>query len=120
VILQFWNLAEQWEVINRKKRDLVKKVDDDEKALSREDIVIRNERRRIVNETIANLGYLPMTVSFPCTSTVRVAFLSALLYVYTIQIHWSLENSRLPDVAIGLCGTIAAISQLRGAWKATA
>ena len=37
-----------------------------------------------------------------------------------LTIHWSLENSRFPDVGVGLCGTVAAVAQFYTAWKATA
>ncbi|RKP14298.1 peroxisomal biogenesis factor 11 [Piptocephalis cylindrospora] len=39
---------------------------------------------------------------------------------FPLTFHWSIEGSTFPDVAVGICGTIAAILQFRNAWGSTA
>lgn len=38
---------------------------------------------------------------------------------FPLTFHWSIEGSTFPDVAVGICGTIAAILQFRSAWAST-
>jgi len=57
---------------------------------------IRAEKRRLLVDTFINCAYLPLTV------------------------HWSTENSKFPDIGVGICGTLASIAQICVAWKATA
>ena len=38
---------------------------------------------------------------------------------FPLTVHWSLETSSFPDVGVGIFGTIAALVQLKMAWKAS-
>ena len=38
---------------------------------------------------------------------------------FPLTIHWSLEKSSFPDLGVGICGTIAALTQFYMAWKDT-
>lgn len=50
----------------------------------------------ILNELWVNIGYLPLTL------------------------HWSVSTGLIPEVWVGVFGTIAAAAGLRSGWKASA
>ena len=62
--------------------------------LVQEEKAILEEKKSLMYSTIINAAYFPLTL------------------------HWSMETSSLPDVGVGVFGTIAAITQLITAWKA--
>ncbi|CAG8478316.1 10065_t:CDS:2 [Diversispora eburnea] len=95
VLLQFWHLATEWSLLKRKRRDIIKKVDEDEEEIRKQKRELKSEGERIFRETISSIGYLPLTV------------------------HWSIENSTFPEIGVGIFGTLAAFFQLTGAWKGT-
>ncbi|KAJ3020916.1 hypothetical protein HKX48_009520 [Thoreauomyces humboldtii] len=51
------------------------------------------ERRQLYLNVLTNAAYFPLTL------------------------HWSLERSSFPDVAVGVCGTVAAVTQFYTAWQ---
>ncbi len=57
--------------------------------------VIKSEQKVLFLNTVVNSAYFPLTV------------------------HWSLENSSLSDLGVGVFGTVAAIGQIILAWKAS-
>ncbi|CAG8480408.1 9887_t:CDS:2 [Paraglomus brasilianum] len=96
VFLEFWALLQQWQLLKKKERGIVKKVDAQEADILREHKAVQTEKEQIVRSTLINVGYLPLTI------------------------HWSLENSSFPDVGVGFFGTLAAVYQTIGCWKSTA
>ncbi|CAO3680643.1 unnamed protein product [Umbelopsis ramanniana] len=99
VVLEFGRIAEQYRLLKRKEKTLVKSIKDGEitEKTEREQQIasIKNEKKSLLLGTVINTGYLPLTV------------------------HWSLENSSFPDVLVGLFGGIAAVCQVYAAWQAT-
>ncbi|CAG8753813.1 4887_t:CDS:10, partial [Dentiscutata erythropus] len=82
VLLQFWHLAVERSLLVRRRREL--RVDgDDVETILREKRELKSEGDRIFREILINVGYFPLTL------------------------HWSIENSRFPDVGVGIFGTIA-------------
>jgi hypothetical protein len=62
--------------------------------LVQEEKIIQEEKKSLMYSTIINAAYFPLTL------------------------HWSMETSSLPDVGVGIFGSIAAVAQLITAWKA--
>jgi len=62
VVLQLWHLAIEWSMHKRRKRDMIKKVDDDEEEIRKEKRALKAEGERIIRDTLINIGYLPLTV----------------------------------------------------------
>jgi hypothetical protein len=62
--------------------------------VSSEEVLLEQEKSALFYNTLVNAAYFPLTI------------------------HWSLENSSLPDVGVGLFGTIAALGQIITAWRA--
>jgi hypothetical protein len=90
VVLVFFQLFEESRILRLKEKSIVKKNDGDSYKLIDE---IKKSRMRLCSDTVVNMAYFPLTV------------------------HWSLENSNFPDIGVGLCGTIAAITQLKSVWR---
>ena len=63
VVLEFWALLEQWKLLKKRKRSILKKVDAQEADILRENQAVQKEREQIVRSTLINVGYLPLTVS---------------------------------------------------------
>jgi hypothetical protein len=57
-------------------------------------VAIKEERKLLALNALINAAYFPLTI------------------------HWSLEKSSLPDVGVGIFGTIAAVAQIHAAWEA--
>ncbi|CAG8798176.1 45731_t:CDS:2, partial [Gigaspora margarita] len=94
VALQFWHLASEWSILKRRRREL--RVDgEDVETVQKQKRELKAEGDRIFRETLINVGYFPLTL------------------------HWSIENSRFPDVGVGVFGTLAAFYELSHAWRAT-
>ncbi|RIB21242.1 peroxisomal biogenesis factor 11 [Gigaspora rosea] len=94
VVLQFWHLASEWSILKRRRREL--RVDgEDVETVQKQKRELKAEGDRIFRETLINVGYFPLTL------------------------HWSVENSRFPDVGVGVFGTLAAFYELSHAWRAT-
>ncbi|OZJ02011.1 hypothetical protein BZG36_04872 [Bifiguratus adelaidae] len=102
VVLEFARLAEEWRLLKVKEVTIQKKIKRDllqtDKGETKEKVLGELEAAKMRTKigTIVNAAYLPLTV------------------------HWSLEQSSFPDVAVGVCGTLAAIGQLMTAWWDTA
>ena len=62
VILQFWHLATEWRLHKKQCRNVIKKVDEDEDEIRKEKRKLKATGERIIRDTIANIGYLPLTV----------------------------------------------------------
>lgn len=98
VFVYFFQLYEEYNVLKRKQEATESQIK--KGSLSGEETLkkhseIQAEKKRLVLELIINTAYSPLTL------------------------HWSLENSSFPDFGVGICGTIASIGQIYGAWKAT-
>jgi hypothetical protein len=91
VVLYFAQLFEEKRVLDLKQKTLSKKKDE---KLSLELAKIKQQRKDWSMNALINAAYFPLTI------------------------HWSLEQSSFPDVAVGVCGTIAAIAQVHLAWRA--
>jgi hypothetical protein len=86
VILYFYQLFEEYKMLQQKKLG---------KVSSQDLQVIKSEQKVLFLNTVVNSAYFPLTV------------------------HWSLENSSLSDLGVGVFGTVAAIGQIILAWKAS-
>nr|CAG8518390.1 14137_t:CDS:2 [Entrophospora candida]CAG8620937.1 4784_t:CDS:2 [Entrophospora candida] len=84
--------ALMWKIVKRKKLELVKSINFDEKDANSK-IRLRKDHERIVREVFTNIGYFPLTL------------------------HWSIPNSIFPEIGEGIFGTIAAYYELSGVWK---
>ncbi|KAI9356216.1 peroxisomal biogenesis factor 11 [Zopfochytrium polystomum] len=95
VILYFFQLHQEAKILSRKSQELVDRAKrgEEKEALKVEHQTIANELNSLLLNTIINLAYFPLTI------------------------HWSLEKSSFPDIAVGICGTIAAVAQFHSAWK---
>ncbi|CAJ0641759.1 1574_t:CDS:2 [Entrophospora sp. SA101] len=92
VLVQFSCSYLEWKIVKRKKLELIKSIDFDEKDANSK-IRLRKDHERIVREVFTNIGYFPLTL------------------------HWSIPNSIFPEIGEGIFGTIAAYYELSGAWK---
>lgn len=92
VVLYFVQLYQEAMMLVKRQRALTcsKK---DEKELKLEKQAIQDEKQALFINGLINTAYFPLTV------------------------HWSLESSSFPDVAVGFCGTVAAVAQMYTAWK---
>ena len=77
-----------------------------------QEIALRVAARKGDEKAIQSLKELEAT-----KKTWALSFLVNAAY-FPLTIHWSLENSSFPDVGVGLCGTIAALAQIKIAWNA--
>lgn len=92
VVLYFAQLWEENKLLDTKEKLLSKKVEDDVQA-AKELELIRQDRKSLYINTVINSAYFPLTI------------------------HWSLESSSLPDVGVGIFGTIAALAQIYTTWR---
>ncbi|KAJ3056277.1 hypothetical protein HK097_007489 [Rhizophlyctis rosea] len=92
VVLYFAQLWEEHLLLGKREKALGKRVAD-EGLLEPEKRALLEEKKALVLNTVVNAAYFPLTI------------------------HWSLENSTFPDIGVGICGTIAALTQLYGAWQ---
>jgi hypothetical protein len=94
VVLYFFQLHQESKLLSKRSAGLVEraKKGEDKEVLKVESEAISSELNSLIVNTIINAAYFPLTI------------------------HWSLENSKLPDVAVGVFGTIAAIFQVSAAW----
>ncbi|CAG8845456.1 37061_t:CDS:2, partial [Racocetra persica] len=90
----FWQLSSEWSLLKRRRRDIIV-VREDVEAVQRQKRQLKAEGDRIFRDTLINVGYFPLTI------------------------HWSLENSKFPEVGVGIFGTLAAAYELSKAWKDT-
>ncbi|KAI8900219.1 peroxisomal biogenesis factor 11 [Globomyces pollinis-pini] len=96
VIFYFGQLWEERNLRKLKyKAVLAKKSDSDPDTLKEELRKLDEERKGWLLSAFVNSCYFPLTV------------------------HWSLETSSFPDVGVGFFGTLAALAQIYGTWKAT-
>lgn len=94
-MLYFFQLSEENRVLNRKKRALKASASKENGFNLNSLAALSADKQGLFINTIVNAAYFPLTI------------------------HWSLEKSSLPDVGVGVFGTIAAIAQLHSAWKAS-
>ncbi|KAJ3412308.1 hypothetical protein HDV05_000966 [Chytridiales sp. JEL 0842] len=94
VVLYFFQLHQEAKILSKRSADLVAraKKGEDKEVLKVEHNAIASELNSLMINTVINAAYFPLTI------------------------HWSIENSKLPDVAVGVFGTIAAVFQLAAAW----
>jgi len=98
VVLYFIQLWEEKRLWDHKVKNLKKAKASNSislKDFNDQKIALKEEKKTLLINTIINSAYFPLTI------------------------HWSLENSKFPDVGVGFCGTIAALAQIYTAWKAT-
>ena len=88
VMFYFLQLFEERRIIN-KRQTILRKKNDGEKDL----LVIDKQLRDWKLNFLVNLAYFPLTL------------------------HWSVEKSYFPDLGVGICGTIAAVTQIHIAWN---
>jgi hypothetical protein len=96
--LYFYQLLEEHKLLQVREKDIYLKRLKDlgsklQAQLVQEEKAIQEEKRSLLYSTVINAAYFPLTL------------------------HWSMETSSLPDVGVGVFGTIAAITQLVTAWK---
>ncbi|KAJ2082435.1 hypothetical protein H4R24_001603 [Coemansia sp. RSA 988] len=96
VALQFVHLGEEYRVIKDRRRQVFTKGRSDAIKMQQELDAIDVEKRSWNTQLLINACYFPLTL------------------------HWSTRGSTFPDVAVGLCGTVAALAQAYNVWKATA
>jgi hypothetical protein len=97
-MLYFYQLLEEYRILKVREKDIgLKRLKDPgvklQSQLEQEEAAIKEEKKSLMYSTIINAAYFPLTV------------------------HWSMETSSLPDVGVGIFGTIAAVAQLITAWK---
>ncbi|KAI9203593.1 peroxisomal biogenesis factor 11 [Polychytrium aggregatum] len=101
VVLYFMQLGEEYLMLGREGAELQRR----EAALGDkpsgretwqlEKRVFEDKKHSWLMNTVINSAYFPMTI------------------------HWSLENSPISDVSIGVLGTIAALAQLHMTWRSS-
>lgn len=100
VVTNFVHLYEDYKALERKKQRLsrdrilmpVNASPSEKKSLVDQKLALDAERRNFFLGLVTNVGYFPLTL------------------------HWSLVNSKFPDVGVGIFGTIACLSQMYSAW----
>lgn len=96
VLLYFFQLNEEARVISVKRRALKNGENaQDERIVKVKSKELNSEMNILTMNAIVNAAYFPLTI------------------------HWSLEKSSFPDLGVGICGTIAALTQFYMAWKDT-
>ncbi|KAJ1556430.1 hypothetical protein HK405_007582 [Cladochytrium tenue] len=96
VMLYFLQLQQEAKILAARSTDLVARArrGEDREVLRTEHRTIAKEMDSLLLNALINTAYFPLTI------------------------HWSLPSSPLPDVAVGICGSIAAVAQTYAAWKA--
>jgi hypothetical protein len=101
VVLYFVQLYKEWEIVQAKQKDLNIKISRavsgtkiEKEDLKRELAQLNKERKSLTLSAIINGAYFPLTL------------------------HWSVESPPLPDLGVGICGAIAAVTQAYTTWKA--
>ncbi|KAJ2807122.1 hypothetical protein H4R20_001413 [Coemansia guatemalensis] len=96
VALQFVHLGEEYRVIKNRRQQIFTQGKSDAIKMQQELDAIDAEKRSWNIQLLINACYFPLTL------------------------HWSTRGSTFPDVAVGACGTVAALAQAYNVWKATA
>ncbi|KAJ2006658.1 regulation of peroxisome size [Coemansia thaxteri] len=96
VALQFVRLGEEYRLIKGKKQNIYTRDKIDAAQMQGELDAVDAEVKSWKTQLLINACYFPLTL------------------------HWSIRGSTFPDVAVGVCGTVAAVAQAYNVWKATA
>ncbi|KAJ2898798.1 hypothetical protein IWW38_001229 [Coemansia aciculifera] len=96
VAMQFVRLGEEYRLIQGKRREIYTRDMIDAAQMQVELDAVAAETKSWKTQLLINACYFPLTL------------------------HWSIRGSTFPDVAVGVCGTIAAVAQACNVWKATA
>ncbi|KAJ1655726.1 hypothetical protein GGF38_004709 [Coemansia sp. RSA 25] len=96
VAMQFVRLGEEYRIIQGKRREIYTRDKIDAAQMQVELDAVTAETKSWKTQLLINACYFPLTL------------------------HWSIRGSTFPDVAVGVCGTIAAVAQACNVWKATA
>ncbi|KAJ2789619.1 hypothetical protein GGI18_002295 [Coemansia linderi] len=96
VAMQFVRLGEEYRLIQGKRREIYTRDKIDAAQMQVELDAVSAETKSWKTQLIINACYFPLTL------------------------HWSIRGSTFPDVAVGVCGTVAAVAQACNVWKATA
>ncbi|KAJ2335405.1 hypothetical protein GGI00_001380 [Coemansia sp. RSA 2681] len=94
--MQFVRLGEEYRLIQGKRREIYTRDKIDAAQMQVELDAVTAETKSWKTQLLINACYFPLTL------------------------HWSIRGSTFPDVAVGVCGTIAAVAQACNVWKATA
>lgn len=93
VALYFVQLWEEAKELKKRMGVIKKEQDEDKRKVLKKQL--RRDQVDWVTNVVVNAAYFPLTL------------------------HWSVPNSSFPDVAVGVCGTIAAVAQMMATWKST-
>ncbi|KAJ1921965.1 hypothetical protein H4219_000312 [Mycoemilia scoparia] len=93
VVVQFFHLYKERQILKARKRACFEKTDMDATDLQKELETIEQANKDWYIQLIINASYFPLTI------------------------HWSLRHSTFPDVLVGVFGTIAAAAQAYTKWK---
>ncbi|KAJ2725242.1 hypothetical protein GGI07_001375 [Coemansia sp. Benny D115] len=96
VALQFVHLGEEYRLIKDKKKSIYTRGKIDAAKMQEELDAVDAQTKSWKIQMLINACYFPLTL------------------------HWSIRGSTFPDVAVGVCGTIAAVAQAYNVWNATA
>ncbi|KAJ2777618.1 hypothetical protein H4R18_005056 [Coemansia javaensis] len=96
VALQFVRLGEERRLIAGRRRRILTRGDVDAATMQHELDALDAAARSWRSQLLINACYFPLTL------------------------HWSIRGSTFPDVAVGICGTVAAVAQACNVWRATA
>ncbi|KAJ1856351.1 hypothetical protein LPJ73_002198 [Coemansia sp. RSA 2703] len=96
VAMQFVRLGEEYRLIKGKKHKIYTQGKIDATKMQEELDAVDAETKSWKIQMLINACYFPLTL------------------------HWSIRGSTFPDVAVGVCGTIAAVAQAYNVWNATA
>ncbi|KAJ2493972.1 hypothetical protein IWW37_000050 [Coemansia sp. RSA 2050] len=96
VAMQFVRLGEEYCLIQGKRREIYTRDKIDATQMQVELDAVSAETKSWKTQLLINACYFPLTL------------------------HWSIRGSTFPDVAVGVCGTVAAVAQACNVWKATA
>ncbi|KAJ2841317.1 hypothetical protein J3B02_005938, partial [Coemansia erecta] len=96
VALQFVHLGEEHRLIKGRKQKIYTQEKIDASKMQQELDAVDADAKSWKIQMLINACYFPLTL------------------------HWSIRGSTFPDVAVGVCGTIAALAQAYNVWNATA
>ncbi|KAJ1902143.1 hypothetical protein LPJ66_000232 [Kickxella alabastrina] len=95
VALQFVHLGEEYRLIRGRRQKTYTQGKIDAAKMQDELDAVDSDTRSLKIQLLINACYFPLTL------------------------HWSIRGSRFPDVAVGVCGTIAAAAQAYTTWKSS-
>ncbi|KAI8807008.1 peroxisomal biogenesis factor 11 [Cladochytrium replicatum] len=94
VVLYYVQLFEEYQLLSDREKQLASSSSTDSKTDKEERIAIKNEKYSLLVNSVINTAYFPMTI------------------------HFSLQNSPIPDSLISVCGLAASVLQITTAWQA--